>query len=65
MMHKGSQILEVGSKHQVNHYCNVVKSHYPFLFIDACNEKLPSESFLSQFYVVLTTTKVNRLRLCF
>lgn len=38
--------------------CNQKCSHFPFLFIDECNEKLPSEECISSFCIVLTTTKV-------
>lgn len=39
--------------------CVLDKTHFPFLFIDECNEELPFEVFLAKFAIVLTTTKVR------
>lgn len=41
--------------------CEKKKTHFPFLFIDECNDKLPSEDFVSIFYIVITTTKVCKV----
>lgn len=54
--------LETSDKKKFEHLCNVEKSHFPFLFIDDCTDKLPKESMLSQFTIVLTTVKVSSLK---
>ena len=54
--------LETSDKKNFEHLCNVEKSHFPFLFIDDCTDKLPKESMLSQFTIVLTTVKVSSLK---
>lgn len=53
--------LEVSDLTAVSRLCNEECTHFPFLFIDECNEKLPSEHFLAMFHIVLTTTKVRMM----
>ena len=53
---------EVSDYRSMIYLCEDKCSHFPFLFIDECNEKLPSEDFLARFSIVLTTTKVRQRR---
>ena len=50
---------EVSNPNSVIKLCQERKSHFPFLFIDECTDELPSEDFISMFFVVLSTTKVG------
>ena len=52
-------VKEISDYNMAIELCQDKKSHFPFLFIDECTDKLPSEDFMSIFHIVLTTTKVR------
>ena len=53
---------EVSNYKTATELCQEKMTHFPFLFIDECIDKLPSADFMSTFSIVLTTTKVRIYR---